>query len=143
MKKKPRVLELINEGSILYLYAICYLLSKGILELQDLQNVKGTYTFFFEELKKNWKHLTIENSSGELNYYCRYSKLEPLLMAHNCHWVSSLGTNVKINIFGTYPVTSGNVKRKMYSQQFLAWRYQQILLFIYLIKSKLLEVVNF
>ena len=30
-----------------------------------------------------------------------------MLKAHNWHWVSSIGTNVKINIFETRPVTSG------------------------------------
>ena len=33
-------------------------------------------------------------------------------MAHNWHWVSSMGTNVKINIFGARHVTSANVNKK-------------------------------
>ena len=48
-------------------------------------------------------------------FHYRYSKIETLLMAHNWHWVSSIGTNVKNNIF--YPMTSANFNRKKnYSQ---------------------------
>ena len=42
----------------------------------------------------------------------RYSKFETLLLAHNWHWVSRMGTNVKINILVTHPVSSANVNRK-------------------------------
>ena len=49
-----------------------------------------------------------------IKVYFRYSKIEPLLIAHNWHWVSSMGTNVKINIFETHPLTSENWKN--YSQ---------------------------
>ena len=64
----------------------------------------------------------------------RYSmKFETLLMAYNWHWVSSMDTNVKINIFGTYPVTSANVNRKNYSQKFFKhdgiYKYYYLFLF--------------
>ena len=42
----------------------------------------------------------------------RYSKIETLRMTYNWHWVSSVGINFKINIFGTFPVKSANVNRK-------------------------------
>ena len=35
-----------------------------------------------------------------------------LVMAHNWHWVSSMGTNAKIIIFETHPVKSVNFNRK-------------------------------
>ena len=44
----------------------------------------------------------------------RYSKFKTLL-AHIWHWVSSMGTNVQINILGT----GTSINRKNYSQQFL------------------------
>ena len=34
-------------------------------------------------------------------------------MAHSWHWVSVMGTNIKINIFETLPVTSANVKKNI------------------------------
>ena len=51
-------------------------------------------------------------------YYYRYSKFETLLMAHNWHWVSSMGTNIKLNIFGTLPLTIANVNERIYSQHY-------------------------
>ena len=62
---------------------------------------------------KQWAEIT--KSAFETKYdkdNFRYSKFETLLTAHNWHWVSSMGTNVKINIFETYPVTSANVDEK-------------------------------
>ena len=48
------------------------------------------------------------NNNVSFLFKSRYSKFETLLMAH--YWqVSSLGTNVKINIFGIHPLTSANM----------------------------------
>ena len=46
-----------------------------------------------------------------------YSKFENFEKPHNWHWVSSLGTLVKMKIFGTRPepMTSANVDKKMFS----------------------------
>ena len=60
-------------------------------------------------------------------------------MAHYT-WVSNIGTNIKINILGTHPV-SANVKRnKLFATFFKAWGYLQI--FIYFLKSKLLQLIH-
>ena len=58
-------------------------------------------------------------------------------------WVSSIGQNVKINIFGTHLVTNANVSRKNPTFFYIESRYLQILSFIYFLKSKLLEVIHF
>ena len=54
-----------------------------------------------------------------------------------------MGTNVKINIFGTDPVTSANVNRKNYFQHVFKHDgiYKYCYLFLFL-KSKLWEVVH-
>ena len=86
-----------------------------------------TFNFLFQSSPLIWK-----------DAYYRYSKYETLLMAHNWHWVSSLSTNDNINIFGTHPGSSANCNRKKLFQAFFTeWRHLQILLFIYILKSKL------
>ena len=46
-----------------------------------------------------------------------------------------MGTNVKINMFGTFPVTSANVNKKNIATIFLTWRDLQIVLRVYFLKS--------
>ena len=77
---------------------------------------------------------------------CRFSKLETLLMAHNWHRVSSMGTNVKINIFGTHPVSCNECKcrkKKLSLIFFLSTTSSSNNIIYFYSKSKLLEVVHF
>ena len=51
-----------------------------------------------------------------------------------------MGTNVKINIFGTYPVTSANVNRKNYSQLF--FKHDGIYIYYYLVLFSKIRTVG-
>ena len=80
--------------------------------------------------------------------YYRYSKIKTLLMAHNWHLGASMSTNVKITIFGTYPVKSANVNRNKYSKHIFKHDHAvmlnlQLLLFISILKSELWKVIHF
>ena len=63
----------------------CY---KSGLRVQNNANSKGSSS------KPCWRQ-----------YRCRWNLFENMVMDHNWHWVSVIGTNVKIHIFGTLPAT--------------------------------------
>ena len=52
LKKKPRALEFSIEGRILNLCKLSYLFKHRYFWTYDLQNVKGTYPFFYQGIQK-------------------------------------------------------------------------------------------
>ena len=54
-------------------------------------------------------------------------------MAYNWHWVSSKGTNVKISIFGTYPVTRAKSIEKTIPNIFWRMTASNINIYLYFI----------
>ena len=53
-----------------------------------------------------------------------------------CLWPISMGTTIKINIFGTHPVTSANVNRKSNSQHFLSMTVSTNIIIYFITKIK-------
>ena len=66
----------------------------------------------------------------------RYSKFETLLMAHNWHWVSSMGTHTKINIFETLPVTNVMSIKKSIPNIFLSMTISSNIIIYFVSKIK-------